>query len=128
MQKQNDENANRAPGETQVAARLTRREARIIFAEMVRTEMEAGLIRHSKRRQLLRYATKMGIVKPEACFLMARVLAGTGERDSFPLLSTEEIQDRLREAQQASLTLRKVLLAAATVAVVNLIAVWWLFS
>lgn len=128
MQKQNNEDANRAPGETQVAARLTRREARIIFAEMVRTEMEAGLIRHSKRRQLLRYATKMGIVKPEACFLMARVLAGTGERDSFPLLSTAEIQDHLREAQQASLTLRKVLLAATTVAVVNLIAVWWLFS
>ncbi len=111
-----------------VTVKLKRREARIIFAEMVKAEMQAGLLRYSKRRQLVRHAAKMGIAEFEAHLIMAQVRSTDGQRAPLRLLTPEEIQAKLKEAQQHNLTIRKILIATAAAAMLNLLTIHWLFS
>ncbi len=104
---------------------LQPREARIIFAAMVKADMEAGLLRYSKRRRLVRYAAKLGIAEFEAQLIMARVR--TGHQEPVRLLTSDEIGDALRQARQYNLTMRKILIATAAAAAVNLMTINWLF-
>ncbi len=109
------------------ALALRPREARIIFAVMIKAEMEAGLLRYSKQRRLVRYAAKIGIAEFEAQLIMARVRTETGPQGSVLILTPDEIQNALSRAQQFNLTMRKVLIATAAAAAVNMIMIKWLF-
>ncbi len=102
-------------------------EARIIFAAMVKADLEAGLLRYSKRRRLVRYAAKMGIPEFEAQLIMAQARTGAGPQESVRPLTSDEIQIALRQAQQYNLTMRKILIATAAAAAVNLMTINWLF-
>ncbi len=106
---------------------LRPREARIIFAAMVKADMEAGLLRYSKRRRLVRYAAKMGIPEFEARLIMAQVRTEAGSHGPVRPLTPEDIQDTLRRARQYTLTMRKILIATAAAAAVNLMTINWLF-
>ena len=106
---------------------LRPREARIIFAAMVKADMEAGLLRYSKRRRLIRYAAKMGIPEFEAQLIMAQVRTEAGSHGPVRPLTPEDIRDTLRRARQYNLTMRKILLATAAAAAVNLMTINWLF-
>lgn len=106
---------------------LRPREARIIFAAMVKADLEAGLLRYSKRRRLVRYAAKIGIPEFEAQLIMAQVRTGAGPNGSVRPLTPEEIRDTLRRARQYNLTMRKILIATAAAAAVNLMTINWLF-
>ena len=106
---------------------LRPREARIIFAAMVKADMEAGLLRYSKRRRLVRYAAKMSIPVFEAQLIMARARTEAGPNGSVSPVVSEDIRDTLRRARQYNLTMRKILLATAAAAAVNLITINWLF-
>jgi hypothetical protein len=106
---------------------LQPREARIIFAAMVKADMEAGLLRYSKRRRLVRYAAKMGIPEFEAQLIMAQARTSGDPQGSVRPLTPEEIRDTLRRARQYNLTMRKILIATAAAAAVNLMTINWLF-
>ena len=106
---------------------LRPREARIIFAAMVKADMEAGLLRYSKRRRLVRYAAKIGIAEFEAQLIMAQVRTEAGPNGSVRPLTPEDIRDTLRRAGQYNLTMRKILIATAAAAAVNIITINWLF-
>ena len=106
---------------------LRPREARIIFAAMIKADLEAGLLRYSKRRRLVRYAAKMGIPGLEAQLIMAQVRTGAGPQGPVRPLTPEEIRDSLRRARQYNLTMRKILIATAAAAAVNLMTINWLF-
>ncbi len=103
------------------------REARIIFAAMVKADIEAGLLRYSKRRRLVRYATKIGIPEFEAQLIMARVRTEAGPNEPVQPLTSEGIRDTLSRARQDNLTMRKILIATAAAAAVNLMTINWLF-
>ena len=105
---------------------LRPREARIIFAAMVKADMEAGLLRYSRRRRLVRYAAKMSIPVFEAQLSMARARTEAGPNGSVSPVVSEDIRDTLRRARQYNLTMRKILLATAAAAAVNLITINWL--
>ncbi len=105
---------------------LRPREARIIFAAMVKADMEAGLLRYSKRRRLVRYAAKMGIPEFEAQLIMAQARTGAGSHGPVRPLTSDEIQNALRQARQYNLTMRKILIATAAAAAVNLLTINWL--
>ncbi len=109
------------------ALALKPREARIIFAAMVKADMEAGLLRYTKRRRLIRYAAKIGIPEFEAQLIMAQVRTGAGPNGPVRPLTPEDIRDTLRQARQYNLTVRKILIATATAAAVNIMTVYWLF-
>ena len=109
------------------ALALQPREARIIFAAMVKADMEAGLLRYSKRRRLVRYADKMGIPEFEAQLIMAQVRTGAGSEEFVRPLTSDEIGDALSQARQYNLTMRKILIATAAAAAVNLMTINWLF-
>ncbi len=109
------------------ALALGPREARIIFVAMVEAEMEAGLLRYSIRRRLVRYAVKMGIPQFEAQLIMAQVRTGNGSPGSVRPLTPVDIRDTLSRARQYNLTMRKILIATAAAAAVNLITINWLF-
>ncbi len=106
---------------------LRPREARIIFAAMVKAEMEAGLLRYSRRRRLVRYAGKIRIPEFEAQLIMARVRTEAGQNGPVRPLTPEGIRDALKRARQYNLTMRKIVIATASAAVVNLITINWLF-
>ncbi len=106
---------------------LRPREARIIFAAMVKAEMEAGLLRYSKRRRLVRYAAKIRIPEFEAQLIMARVRTEAGRNGPVRPLTPEGIRDSLKRARQYNLTMRKIVIATAAAAAVNLMTINWLF-
>ena len=106
---------------------LQAREARIIFAAMVKADMEAGLLRYSKRRRLVRYAAKIGIAEFEAQLIMAQVRTEAGHNGPVRPLTSEDIQDTLRRARQYNLNMRKILIATAAAAAVNIMTINWLF-
>ncbi len=106
---------------------LRPREARIIFAAMVKAEIEAGLLRYSKRRRLVHYAAKIGIPEFEAQLIMSDVRTGAGPQGPVRPLTSGEIQDALRQARQYNLTMRKILIATAAAAAVNLMTINWMF-
>lgn len=106
---------------------LRPREARIIFAAMVKADVEAGLLRYSKRRRLARYAAKMGIPECDAQLIMAQVRTEAGQDGPVQPLTPEGIRDTLRRARQYNLTMRKILIATAAAAAVNIVTINWLF-
>jgi hypothetical protein len=109
------------------ALTLRPNEARIIFAAMIKADMEAGLLRYSKRRRLIRYAAKMGIPEIEAQLIMAQVRTGTDSQQPVRPLTSDEIGDALKQARQYNLTMRKILIATAAAVAVNLLTINWLF-
>ena len=109
------------------ALALKPRQARTIFAEMVKAEMEAGVLRHSKRRRLLRFAAVMGIAEFEAQLMIAQVQTATPGQQSPQLLTAQEVREKLRQAQQYHSTMKRILFASAAAAALNLIMIHWLF-
>ncbi len=106
---------------------LRPREARIILAEMVKAETEAGLLRYSRRRKLVGYASKMGIARPEAQLIIAQVLGVRNSGQPLELLSAEEIDDQLTNARRYAGAMRRILTATVAAAAVNLLMIRWLF-
>ena len=51
--------------------KLDRQQSRLIFKQMVTAQLEEGLLRFSRRRQLVKYAQKMGITPFEANLAIA---------------------------------------------------------
>ncbi len=119
--------ARKGPGPAARALPLKPREARTIFAEMVKAEMEAGVLRHSKRRRLLRFAAVMGITEFEAQLMIAQVQTAAPGPQPPQLLTALEVREKLRQAQQYHLTMKKILFASAGAAALNLIIIHWLF-
>ena len=117
----------KGPGPAARALPLKPREARTIFAEMVKAEMEAGVLRHSKRRRLLRFAAVMGIAEFEAQLMIAQVQTAASGEQPPQLLTAQGVREKLRHAQQYHLTMKKILLASAGAAALNLIIIHWLF-
>ena len=109
------------------APTLKPHEARTIFAEMVKAEMEAGLLRHSKRRQLVRYAAVIGIAEFEAQLIIAQVRSGGREQQPLHFLTAREVREKLKQAQQYNLTMKKILIATTAAVGLNLLMVRWLF-
>lgn len=70
---------------------LTPRERRIIFREMIKAELEAGVLRYSKRRQLIHYAAKMGLAEFEAHLIIAQVQHGLDSLDAVGLRPDEQL-------------------------------------
>ena len=106
---------------------LRPKEARIILAEMVKAETQAGVLRYSSRRKLLGYASKMGIAKPEAQLIIAQVLGVRNSGQPLELLSAEELDDHLSSARRYAGAMRRILIATAAAAAVNLLWIRWLF-
>lgn len=50
------------------------RERNLVFSEMIRAELKLGRLTGAKRRQLLRYATKMGVSAGEARLMIHTAL------------------------------------------------------
>ena len=109
-----------------IELRLRPREARIILAEMVKAETQAGVLRYSRRRKLVGYASKMGIARPEAQLIIAQVLGVRHSGQPFEMLSAEEIDDQLTNARRCAGAMRKILTATIAAAAVNLLMIRWL--
>lgn len=110
-----------------VTLQLRPREARIILAEMVKAETQAGLLRYSRRRKLVGYASKMGIARPEAQLIIAQVLGVRNSGQPLELLSAEEIDNQLTDARRYAGAMRRILTATVAAAAVNLLMIRWLF-
>jgi len=106
---------------------LGQHERRIIFHEMVKAELEGGLLRYSKRKQLLHYAGKIGIPNFEACLMIAEVQHSEGQLEAPRILTDEEILSKLQEANQANSAMRRIVIASAAAIVVNVWMLHWIF-
>ncbi len=110
-----------------IALKLRPREARIIFAEMIKAETQAGILRYSRRRKLMHYARKLGIARREAQLIIAQVLGLRESGRPLELLSAEEIDAQLTDARCYAGTMRRILTATVAAAAVNLLMIRWLF-
>lgn len=97
------------------------RQIRSIFREMIKAEIQGGVLRGSKRRQLLRFARSLGIPRCEACLIMAEVQHGGDGLDS------REIHARMARAQRAHAMLTRLMLACALALIADVLLVNWLF-
>ncbi len=107
---------------------LGQRERRVIFEEMVKAEIEASLLRHSKRRQLLRYASKMGIPRFEAHLMIADVQFRQGRLQPPRILTAKDIEQQFDDARRYHRALAGILIATGVAAAVNILIVNWAFS
>jgi len=72
-------------------AKLDRRQSRLIFKQMVASHLEEGLLRFSRRRQLVKYAQKMGIVPFEANLIIAQAQYEAGHLIKPDVKFSEEL-------------------------------------
>ncbi|MCG3137000.1 MAG: hypothetical protein HJJLKODD_00841 [Phycisphaerae bacterium] len=99
---------------------FTAAELRTIFQEMVRVELANGVLRHSKRRELLRFAEQLGIGQFEACVIVAQMQYRADQLEPPQLLSDEEVYEHLVKAQEHNATMRRLVLACGMVLVMDL--------
>jgi hypothetical protein len=93
---------------------------RMVFYEMIKAEMDGEILRYNKRRQLLRFARKLGIPQFEASLMIAEVQYRDGQLTPPRLLSNHEIMDKLDAANQSNALMRNVVIASAAAIVLNL--------
>lgn len=65
-------------------SRLSPHEQRLVFLRMVEAELERGLLRYSRRRQLVRFAQALGLSEFEASLLIAEAQYNAGQADDLP--------------------------------------------
>ena len=107
-----------------LALPLGRRECRIIFREMVRADLEAGVLRRSRRRRLQRYARGLGLTPVEAQLIISEVQHDNGRLDPPRLLSPQVRRGQLQSAGLHHGRLRNMLLIAGGVLLLDT----WLVS
>ncbi len=113
------------PATRRITTPLTSDEKRKIFKGMVVAELEAGLLRYSKRQELLRYATHLGIPEFEATLLMAE--AQYYEDDIAPV-SFDSVAglENLTQPEKWSIPLR-VAMAFIAALIIDAALIVWLF-
>jgi len=109
----------------QPAASLNGEDKRRIFKGMVVSELEAGFLRYSSRKKLLRYASRLGIHEFEAALLIAEAqfYSDRIEPIHFDAAATFETVTR-PETWSASMRLT---FALVTAVFVDLLVIYWLF-
>lgn len=108
------------PAKPAGTALFTEQQRRMVFYEMVKAEMDGGILRYNKRRQLLRFARKLGIAQFEASLMIAEVQYRDGDLAPPRILSDDEIIDKLTAANQANTLMRNIVIASAAAIVLNL--------
>jgi hypothetical protein len=112
-------------------AEFTQAERRRIFRQMVVAELEQGLLRYSRRRELLRYAEEIGVPSFDANLLIAEAQYRAKQlepieldtRSDFPLPPFEP------EARSGTLTPGfQLMLALLVAAIIDLMLIVWLIG
>lgn len=107
------------------SACFTADEKRNIFKSMVVGELEAGFLRYSKREELLRYATVLGLTEFEAMLLMAEAQHHAGQIEPVHFESPATLNVLTRpDTWTISMRLTFALTAAVFV---DLILLYWLY-
>ncbi len=106
---------------------FSQHQRRVIFSEMVKAEIEAGLLRGSKRRQLMHYAAKLGIPKFESCLLIAEVQHRMNQLEPPHVLTPDEIRHTLDDSRRSHVAVKNLLVAGLAAVVVDLAIIEWLF-
>lgn len=93
------------------------------FVRMVGYEMRGGVLRYSRRKELLRFAQRLGIPEFEAYLLIAR---GQYARDSAePKASVAPVEPAYLLAPRAMPMWLKASLALVAAAAIDLALIWW---
>ncbi len=103
---------------------FTHEEKRRIFRGMVAGELEAGILRYSRRMQLLRYAERLGIDEFEATLLIAEAQYHADQIEPIRFDSEASVENFSRpEAWSIPVRLAVAVMAALFI---NLLLIWWL--
>lgn len=103
---------------------FTHEEKRRIFRGMVAGELEAGILRYSRRTQLLRYAERLGIDEFEATLLIAEAQYHADQIEPIRFDSDASLESLSRpEAWSIPVRLAVAVMAAIFI---NLLLIWWL--
>jgi len=115
-----------APSSTQRAS-FTQAERRAIFRQMVIAELEAGVLRYSRRRALQRYAEEIGIPAFDASLLIAEAQYRARQCEPIEFVPTGEFPVGPEPSEPrpwlGSHRIAIVLLAAA---MIDLLLIAWL--
>lgn len=117
--------ASRAPSYRPIVA-FTGQEKRTIFKGMVVSEVEAGILRYSRRQALMDYAAKLGIPEFEACLLIAE--AQYRSSDIEPVhFDTSATLESISRPDAWSIPLR-LTFALVTAVLVDVAVIYYLFG
>lgn len=118
-----------APGSPLVRERATTRltydEKRKIFKGMVVAELAAGFLRYSKRQELMRYASHLGIPEFEATLLMAEAQYHEDEIEPITFDTAASLSN-LTRPDTWTISLR-VAIAFLAAMVIDVALIYWLF-
>jgi hypothetical protein len=106
-------------------ASFTPEQKREIFKGMVVAALDAGFLRYSRRQELLRSASCLGIGEFEACLLIAEAQFRSGEIDPVQMddLAGLAFEPLAHHASASS----RITLALVLAAFIDLVIVLWLF-
>ncbi len=105
-------------------AEFTQAEKRRIFVQMVVAELEAGLLRYSRRRALLRYAEDIGIPAFDANLLIAEAQYRAKQLEPIEFETAVTLPTAARV--EAWPTRYKVIVALITAAIIDLLLIAWI--
>lgn len=103
---------------------FTHEEKRRIFRGMVAGELEAGILRYSRRTQLLKYAERLEIDEFEATLLIAEAQYHADQIEPIRFDSDASL-DSLSRPESWSIPVR-LAVALISAIFINLLLIWWL--